>query len=270
MKTLLALLALLAVLTLPLMADRVVNLAWDANPESNISGYELSYGTASENRPNVIDAGLSTTVKTPPLKDGVTYYFAVRAKNTEGEFSDFSDQISYTLPDPSPQGWTLKFADSEEINGYQGELAIDGNPTTFWHTAWRNESDKTPLPHEIQIDMQTVKSINAFICLPRQDEHELSNIREFEFFTSLDGMEWGQPAAVGSFNQGKQLSTVTFPSRTARYFRLVAKSNHSNGSDSTTSIAEISVIEAAVIPRPSAPKGFKIVVDATITVTPTP
>lgn len=265
MKTILALLALF---TLPLMAATVVTLAWDANPESNISGYELSYGTASENRPNVIDAGPSTTVKTPPLKDGGTYYFAVRAKNTEGAYSDFSDQISYTLPNPSPLGWGLYFADSEEINGYQGELAIDGDPSTFWHTAWRPDSNKTPLPHEIQIDMRAVKSINAFTYLPRQDEHELSNIREYEFYTSLDGMQWGQPAAVGSFNQGKQLSTVTFPAHAARYFRLVAKSNHSNGSDSTTSIAEISVIEAAVIPRPSAPKGFKIVVEATVTVLP--
>ena len=74
-----------------------VNLAWNPNPESDISGYQLSYGTSSGSRPNTVNT-TGTTASVSGLVDGQTYYFAVRAVNTSGQQSNSSSEISYKVP----------------------------------------------------------------------------------------------------------------------------------------------------------------------------
>ena len=75
-----------------------VTLGWDANPETDIQRYELQYGTSSGNRPVVIDAGANLSAAVAGLNPGTTYYFAVVAKNTSGQTSLPSSEISYTVP----------------------------------------------------------------------------------------------------------------------------------------------------------------------------
>jgi len=74
-----------------------VNLAWNPNPEPDIAGYQLSYGTSSGSRPNTVNTtGAAASVS--GLVDGQTYYFAVRAINTAGQQSASSSEISYLVP----------------------------------------------------------------------------------------------------------------------------------------------------------------------------
>jgi len=75
-----------------------VTLAWDRNSEPNISGYKVHYGSVNHPYPSFIDAGNASTQVINNLQEGVTYYFAVTAYDVEGEESDFSGEISYTVP----------------------------------------------------------------------------------------------------------------------------------------------------------------------------
>ncbi len=81
-----------------------VTLAWDANAEPDIAGYELSYGVSSGVYTSTADAGLSTTIEVGGLTEGKTYYFVVSAYSTGGLKSLPSSQVSYTVPpnDPPP------------------------------------------------------------------------------------------------------------------------------------------------------------------------
>lgn len=75
-----------------------VELAWDANPETNIGGYKLHYGTSARNYTQTVNVGKVTTGVIEGLTKGVIYYFAVNAYNTNGLESDYSDEVNYLVP----------------------------------------------------------------------------------------------------------------------------------------------------------------------------
>ncbi|MFI5109096.1 MAG: discoidin domain-containing protein, partial [Terriglobales bacterium] len=153
--------------------------------------------------------------------------------------------------------WSVLFVDSQETicgNGV-GANAFDGNPNTMWHTQFCPSS--APMPHEIQINLRASYQLTAFQYLPRQDGSACGWIRQYEFYVSADGVNWGTPAATGTFNYGS-LSTkcpgpgasmpsalqIVFPPATGHYVRLRALSEL-NGNP-WTSAAEINVLGALV------------------------
>lgn len=73
-----------------------VTLGWD--PVSGVSGYKVYQGGASHTYTNTVDAGSATQKTISPLIAGRTYYFAVTAYNSTGVESDYSTEISYTVP----------------------------------------------------------------------------------------------------------------------------------------------------------------------------
>jgi IPT/TIG domain-containing protein/VCBS repeat protein len=91
--------AILVLLTLLSSATELraatVTATWNPNPEVNIAGYQLSYGTKSGSYTTTIDVGKVTST-TLTLADGTTYYFAVRAYNTTGLISSYSAEASVT------------------------------------------------------------------------------------------------------------------------------------------------------------------------------
>lgn len=203
-----------------------VTLAWNPNPESDIAGYRLSYGTLSGVYSNTVETS-GTTMTVSSLEEGRTYYFVVKAVNQAGLESDPSDEIAYQIPVPngqppgavvSPAGWTLSHVDSEETPAYGAGRAFDGDPDTFWHTAWTSGS--TPPPHELQIDLGGVQEIGGFRYLPRQDAYTVGNIAQYEFYVSMDGINWGGPVATGTFANSKTGKEVFFSIKTGRYVRL--------------------------------------------------
>lgn len=88
-----------------------VTLAWDKNPEIDIAGYELSFGTTSGIYPNSVNAGNVTVTTVPDLQPGATYYFVVRARNQAGTLSPKSEEIAYNPsagPSVKPPNGTIK------------------------------------------------------------------------------------------------------------------------------------------------------------------
>jgi hypothetical protein len=166
--------------------------------------------------------------------------------------SAFADEVASTNKIPSSaqvqsavtNKVTLKVVkvDSEEKVGEDGKAsnAVDGNPDTVWHTQWQDGSPAHP--HEITVEMSEPATIKGFTYLPRQDESENGMIKDYEFYISDDGKEFGEPVKKGSFSSGKDKKTVTIEPKKCRYFKLRALSEI-NG-EAWTSAAEIGIVLA--------------------------
>jgi endo-alpha-N-acetylgalactosaminidase len=139
-------------------------------------------------------------------------------------------------------GLKLVKVDSEETAGEDGKgaNAIDGDPATFWHTQWQDASPSHP--HEIIIELTPPSAIKGFTYLPRQDDSVNGTIKDYEFYVSTDGKEFGEPVKKGTFEGGKEKKTVTFERKTCRFIKLKAISEV-NG-EAWTSAAEIGVVRA--------------------------
>jgi len=139
---------------------------------------------------------------------------------------------------------TLKFvkADSEETASEDGKgaNAVDGDTNTFWHTQYTDNTP--PCPHEIVIELVPPTTIKGFTYLPRQDDSENGTIKDYEFYVSDDGVDFGQPVCKGTFEDSKDLKTVTFDPKKCRFIKLKALSEVNDAA--WTSAAEIGVVPA--------------------------
>jgi Bacterial Ig domain len=73
-----------------------VTLAWD--PVGGVTGYKLYQGGASRVYTNSVNAGSATQATISGLVVGKTYYFAATAYNSIGIESDYSSEVTYTVP----------------------------------------------------------------------------------------------------------------------------------------------------------------------------
>jgi hypothetical protein len=92
---------IVAALTASAQGQGSVTLAWDPDASGSVAGYRLYDGVVSRAYTNVIDTGTATTQAVTGLTVGVTYFFAVTAYDTNGLESDYSAEISYTVPLPT-------------------------------------------------------------------------------------------------------------------------------------------------------------------------
>ena len=106
-------------------------------------------------------------------------------------------------------------------------------------------------PHEIVIELTPPCKIKGFTYLPRQDEEVNGTIKDYEFFVSNDGKEFGQPLKKGAFERGKEIKTVTFDAKTCQFIKLKALSEIND--QPWTSAAEIGIIQEveSVAAKPS-------------------
>ncbi len=123
--------------------------------------------------------------------------------------------------------------------GYEAQRAIDGNPQTIWHTAWGPGSPAHP--HELILDLRTPCELRGITCLPRQDMRN-GRISRYEIYASNAVDSWGPPVVTGTWPDGVEQQTVTFPTPVvARYVRLVALSEV--GGQPFASVAELDVLQ---------------------------
>ena len=78
-----------------------VTLAWDANTEPDLAGYKIHYGTASHDYSHSIDVGDVTEYTLEDLDDGVTYYLAATAYDSENNESAYSMELVHTTATPN-------------------------------------------------------------------------------------------------------------------------------------------------------------------------
>jgi len=137
----------------------------------------------------------------------------------------------------------IKSYDSQESSS-PATNAIDGNPLTNWHTAYT--TSQPGLPHEIQINIGSMESVTAFSYLPRQTGNTNGNIKEYEFYVSENGENWGTPVAQGFWPNTRDEKFISFPAKTGRFVKLKAL-QEANG-QKWTSAAEISVFKSTAAP----------------------
>jgi len=120
-------------------------------------------------------------------------------------------------------GWQLHYVDSEEVVAPVSGAAVnafDGDAGTKWHTEWYLTDPDPGMPHELQIDLMAMYELYGFRYLPRQDGLSNGNVGGYEFYVSLDGIDWGTPVATGVFDAGAAEQEVQFPLTAGRYVRL--------------------------------------------------
>jgi hypothetical protein len=105
LSSLMLLLVAILSLLVPSAHAAQVTVAWDANADPGVTGYEVHYGTAPGNYTSHVDVGNVTSCVISGLSEGVTYYFAATAYDGSGNESDYSSAVNYTpplAPAPSP------------------------------------------------------------------------------------------------------------------------------------------------------------------------
>lgn len=103
-----------------------VTIAWDPNPEPDVIGYRVHYGSKSGAYSQVIDVGPVTEFDIPGLIEDQSYFCSVTAYNTYGMDSDFAEEllVTYTAPASYPPTVEQEFRISEMTFG-------NGNLMTF-------------------------------------------------------------------------------------------------------------------------------------------
>ncbi|KAI0465821.1 hypothetical protein F4859DRAFT_507819 [Xylaria cf. heliscus] len=134
-------------------------------------------------------------------------------------------------------GWTVT-ADSFQP-GNEAAKAIDGNSSTFWHTAY--SPTIAPLPHYIQLDMKKSYVINGVSYQPRQDGSSNGNIGQHTVTLSNDGTTWSSPVQFGTWLNDKVTKSTFFSNATARYVRITAQTEAQGANNPWSSIAELNV-----------------------------
>ncbi|MFZ5516339.1 MAG: FlgD immunoglobulin-like domain containing protein [Candidatus Zhuqueibacterota bacterium] len=71
-----------------------LTVSWNANTESDLKGYKIYYGTASQNYNTVVDVGNVVNYSLNGLAEGQVYFFAVTAYDTAHNESGFSEEVS--------------------------------------------------------------------------------------------------------------------------------------------------------------------------------
>lgn len=103
-----------------------VNLEWDRNPETNIAGYFVHYGTTSGDYSKSLEVSTLPAATLSNLESGTTYYCVVQAFTTSGLRGHYSSEISFTIPQSSPPEFTVSQAWGSDLNNLTADsLGID-------------------------------------------------------------------------------------------------------------------------------------------------
>ena len=94
-----------------LIFAETITVSWNANTESDLSGYKIYYGTSSGSYDDEVDVGNTTSFSINNLVVGTTYYFVVTAYDFSGNESGFSKEIAFTSQNLSRP--TIKWFDTE-------------------------------------------------------------------------------------------------------------------------------------------------------------
>jgi len=135
---------------------------------------------------------------------------------------------------------------SSEEASERAVKAIDGDPSSIWHSRWREK--ETLHPHHIAIDYQLAQKIRGFSYLARPESHKSGTIVKYEFYGSLDGENWFL-ITKGELPKRRDNTPheILFKSREVRYVKLVSLSSLDFNHDENKVISGVSAAEIDII-----------------------
>ncbi|MFG1624921.1 endo-alpha-N-acetylgalactosaminidase family protein [Kribbella sp. NPDC049227] len=114
---------------------------------------------------------------------------------------------------------------SEDVGtGGAATAALDGNPSTIWHSAWSEVPTPATFPHHITLDLGTTYQVDGFSYLPRQSGTN-GMFKGYEIYVSTDGQNWGTPVASGEFPNSIAAQRVNFTATPGRFVKFVGTSS---------------------------------------------
>ncbi|WP_254395063.1 discoidin domain-containing protein [Streptomyces sp. AC512_CC834] len=156
--------------------------------------------------------------------DGVREFSAVQG-DREAHRSVSVDSEVRPLPDLVDQS-TLRVhdVDSEETAGEDAAAvnALDGDPSTFWHTRWAGAAPD--FPHHITLDLGKRYDVTGLQYVQRQNSRN-GRIKDCRIEVSDDGTTWTR-VAEGSFTEALTPQNVEFDVQRGRYVRLTGLGSH--------------------------------------------
>ncbi len=187
-----------------------VALAWNANTESGLAGYDVYRSTTSGGPYTNLTA---TPVTSPAYTDtgvvnGTTYYYVVKALNTASQLSGASNQVSAKPTAPSGESTTKIEAESmtlpdSDVHVFSDPNASGGKALNFTS----NDTATTTL---------TTGAINKLILTARGDQCQgapeaIVTIDGIKVFTvQVPATTWTQYSAAANIAAGKHTFTIAY------------------------------------------------------------
>lgn len=163
--------------------------------------------------------------------------FKPRARFTVGQVKDL-----IALPKPGALNDVRRIKADSEQPGFEAANAVDGDPTTLWHTAWGEGAPG--FPHALTIEFTRPQRVVGVTLLPRQDGNRNGWIKECVVRGWSGGNEPPHVLAEVELVADDTRKTIHFPTPvTLGGLELDALSGHANGP--WASLAEITLLPAA-------------------------
>jgi len=152
--------------------------------------------------------------------------------------ADFRSSLFDTL--------VMKKLGAKASGGGTADLAMDGDPNTFWQSergGGGKDTDTHQRPPELVFGFTNAVAMDGVILMPRQNDRDhLGDARGFRIDTSNDGTNWSQ-VATGELTSSWNPQTIHFAHTiTARQLKFTALSGF--GHDTSAALAELAVIYA--------------------------
>jgi len=151
-----------------------VTLAWDANQEEDVVGYNVYYGTSSHHYTNMDNAGNNTSYTITNLEPGRTYYIAATAYDFSGNESGFSQEIPYTVPFVDSDGDGV--ADEQDAFPLDPNESVDTDGDGYGNNS-DNDDDDDGMPDAWEIVNNLDPLVNDANGDP--DGDRVSNLEEY-------------------------------------------------------------------------------------------
>ena len=154
--------------------------------------------------------------------------------------AEFSPIVTRVIGEyPMSAYFTVYYVSSELPEGGQARHVLDGNEDTFWHSMIG--VTVASFPHDIRLDLGGERKLKGITYQAGPPEN--ARIKDYEVYVSMDGQNWGEPVARGSFANNRSFQqALFFAPASARFVRLVAISSHTDGD--SAAISEFGVIPA--------------------------
>lgn len=224
------------------LSDKVGTIFWYFAPKDLVRS-EIRYTKKDGSQSIVETPSTKDIVEISDIKSGSTLeYRSLFIPETEAidTFATAWKTFETLVPEEYKYNtglWTVLSA-SDESSDHGGRVALlDGNLTTFWHSAWETES--APLPHWAVIDMQAKRKISRIEIYRRAGNTDTKSV-ELYVSDQSDGNSSGWKKIGNSvFGEGDSISiSIPEEEQQGRYLKLLLPDSNNEPS---TSVAEIYV-----------------------------
>lgn len=221
----------------------------DGNPNGTITGYNIY--TSSDGTTFIkVTSGTwasNATQKTALFSADTVRFVRLEATSAVNSNVSAADINIVGQPvDATPQGPESATATSTQAGSldcptaltdcFVPDLAIDGDPATFWHTEF-NPAKAVP-PQSITLDLGGSYDVSMLTYLPRQDLNT-GRITSYNIYASADGVTFTKVAS-GTWASDATQKTATFTATSAHYIRLEGV----QASNNNVAAAEINIFGA--------------------------